>query len=243
MLKAAIEKIESMAWKHIIEKDGRIYSDVHLTEVKPQPDRPEVAEFRSLDAIVQVITAEIERHTRPIFINVRSARTVEVFSTYREDFKRDSLYTAGITYRNRPEWYTYDEAMIALRSQFIPNEGTEYVLELLSSVSDKNEVSSSDNGITQSVNVRKGVSLQSKEAVRPRVMLMPYRTFLEVDQPESEFLLRLRPGNPDKGIEPQIGFFEADGGMWELAAKNSIAKYFEGRLAELIASKDVIVTR
>ena len=31
--------------------------------------------------------------------------------------------------------------------------------------------------------------------------------------------------------------------MWELAAKNSIAKYFEGRLAELIASKDVIVTR
>lgn len=243
MLKAAIEKIESMAWKHIVEKDGRIYSDVHLTEVKPKPDRPEVAEFRSLDAIVQVIMAEIERHTCPIFINVKSANKVEVFSTYREDFKRDYLYAAGITYRNRPEWYTYDEAMIVLRSQFIPNEGTEYVLELLSSVSDKNEVLSNDNGITQSVNVRKGVSLQSKAEVRPRIKLRPFRTFLEVEQPESEFLLRLRPGNQEKGIDPQIGFFEADGGMWELAAKDSIARYFEEHLADLITSKDVIVTR
>ncbi len=243
MLKEAIEKIESMAWKHIVTKDGRMYTDLRLAEVKPQPDRPEAAAFRSLDAIVQVVTAEIERHTRPIFINVKSAREVEVFSTYREDFKRDSLYSAVVTYRSRPDWYTYDEAMIALRSQFIPNEGTEYVLNLLSSVSDKNEVDSSDNGITQTVNVRKGVSLQSKAAVKPRVALMPFRTFLEVNQPESEFLLRLRPGNPDKGVEPAIGFFEADGGTWELIAKDNIAKYFEARLAELISSKDVIVTR
>ena len=38
-----------------------------------------------------------------------------------------------------------------------------------------------------------------------------FRTFLEVEQPESEFLLRV---DPDEGI----GFFEADGGIWKLEA-------------------------
>lgn len=243
MLKAAIEKIEAMAWKHIVEKDGKMFSDIHLTEIKSKVDQPTAVGFRSLDAIVQVVKAEIRRHVCPIFINVKSPREVEVFSTYREDYKRDSLYTANISYQRRPEWYTYDEAMIALRSQFIPNEGTKYVLELLASVSDSNEVTSSDNGITQAVNIRKGVSLQSKAEVKPRVKLRPFRTFLELGQPESEFLLRLKPGNQDKGMDPQIGFFEADGGMWELDAKDNIASYFEESLDELIGLGKVIVTR
>jgi len=243
MLKAAIEKIEEMAWKHTIEKDGKLYSDVHLIEVKPEVEQPRAVEFESLDAIVQAVKAEIGRHVCPIFINVEHHDHVKVFSTYREDYKRDSLYSAYINHERCPAWYTYDEAMIALRSRFIPNEGTEYVLELLSSVSDKNEVASSDNGITQTVNVRKGISLQGKAEVKPRIKLKPFRTFLEVEQPESEFLLRLKAGSPDKKIEPEIGFFEADGGMWRLAAKDSIAAYFEDKLSELIADGKVIVTR
>ena len=243
MLKAAIEKIEAMAWKHTIEKDGKLYSDVHLVEVKPEAYQPQAVEFKSLDAIVQAVKAEIGRHVCPIFINVEHNNCVKVFSTYREDYKRDSLYSAYIDHQNCPVWYTYDEAMIALRSRFVQNDGTDYVLELLSSVSDKNEVSSSDNGITQTVNVRKGISLQSKSEVKPRIKLKPFRTFLEVEQPESEFLLRLKAGNPEKGIDPQIGFFEADGGMWRLAAKENIAAYFETALADLINAGKVIVTR
>lgn len=178
MLKAAIEKIESMAWKHIVEKNGKMYSDIRLAEVKPVIDQPYEVGFKSLDAISQVVKAEIGRHICPIFINVEDARHIKVFSTYRANYQRDSLYTASISYQRCPEWYTYDEAMIALRSQFVPNDGVNYVLELLSSVSDKSEVLSADNGITQTVNVRKGVSLQSKAEVRPRIKLRPFRTFL-----------------------------------------------------------------
>ena len=46
--------------------------------------------------------------------------------------------------------------------------------------------------------------------------LRPYRTFKEIDQPESQFLLRLNENG-------NIGLFEADGGMWKLEAKKSIA--------------------
>ena len=77
----------------------------------------------------------------------------------------------------------------------------------------KNSVTSEDNGVTQTVEARKGIALKAREQVKPRVPLCPFRTFLEVEQPESEFLVRMREGG-------EIGLFEADGGMWKLDAKN-----------------------
>ena len=67
-----------------------------------------------------------------------------------------------------------------------------------------------------------------------RVMLRPFRTFLEVEQPESEFLLRV---DPDEGI----GFFEADGGIWKLEAKKNIADYFLKNMGDLIDAGKVVV--
>lgn len=70
--------------------------------------------------------------------------------------------------------------------------------------------------------------------IKPRVMLRPFRTFLEVEQPESEFLLRV---DPDEGI----GFFEADGGIWKLEAKKNIADYFLKNMGDLIDAGKVVV--
>ena len=64
--------------------------------------------------------------------------------------------------------------------------------------------------------------------------LRPFRTFQEVEQPESEFLLRLdEDGN--------IGLFEADGGMWKLTARQTVKAFLEKKLAELIASEAVYI--
>lgn len=62
----------------------------------------------------------------------------------------------------------------------------------------------------------------------------PFRTFLEVEQPESEFLLRV---DAEKGI----GLFEADGGIWKLEAKRNIAEYFAKAMGDLIESSKVVV--
>lgn len=110
----------------------------------------------------------------------------------------------------------------------------EYVLNLLSKISDDNSVESADNGLSQSVEVRKGISLKANETIRPIVALTPFRTFLEVEQPESDFLLRVREGG-------QIGLMGADGGMWKLTAKKSIKDYFAENLEELITARQVIV--
>lgn len=70
--------------------------------------------------------------------------------------------------------------------------------------------------------------------IKPRVMLRPFRTFLEVEQPESEFLLRV-------DLDEGIGFFEADGGIWKLEAKKNIADYFLKNMGDLIDAGKVVV--
>jgi hypothetical protein len=119
---------------------------------------------------------------------------------------------------------------------FIPNEGTAYLLDLLSRMTDENSVSTKDNGVTQTVEARQGVALNALVEVKPRIQLQPFRTFLEVPQPESEFLLRV---DPNEGI----GFFEADGGVWKLEAKRNIADYFEKNLKDLIEAGKVVVMK
>lgn len=125
-------------------------------------------------------------------------------------------------------------ALIELRSLCIPNEGTAYLLDLLSRMTNENSVSTNDNGVTQTVEARQGVALNALVEIKPRVMLRPFRTFLEVEQPESEFLLRV---DPDEGI----GFFEADGGIWKLEAKKNIADYFLKNMGDLIDAGKVVV--
>lgn len=115
-----------------------------------------------------------------------------------------------------------------------PGPGVDYLLDLLSRMSKDSGVTTRDNGVSQEVEARQGVSLKALVQVKPRVALRPFRTFLEVEQPVSEFLLRL----DDDG---NVGLFEADGGMWQQTAKASIAAYFEDKLAQEVKDGKIVV--
>lgn len=127
-----------------------------------------------------------------------------------------------------------EQAIIELRSKFSPGPGVDYLLDLLSRMSKDSGVTTRDNGVSQEVEARQGVSLKALVQVKPRVALRPFRTFLEVEQPVSEFLLRL----DDDG---NVGLFEADGGMWQQTAKASIAAYFEDKLAQEVKDGKIVV--
>lgn len=107
-------------------------------------------------------------------------------------------------------------------------------MDLLSRISKENGVTTTDNGVSQTVEARRGVALKTMVQVKPRVPLRPFRTFQEVEQPESEFLLRLdEDGN--------IGLFEADGGMWKLTARQTVKAFLEAQLADLVTSGAVFI--
>ena len=214
---------------------GQTYADASLTRIPPHVDRPDCISVSGLDSICKLIRTELEKVGTTVMVQVKSNDTVEVMTTYLSDFSRNTLYRAKADAPGlRTGFRGREVALIELRSLCIPNEGTAYLLDLLSRMTNENSVSTNDNGVTQTVEARQGVALNALIEIKPRVMLRPFRTFLEVKQPESEFLLRV---DPDEGI----GFFEADGGIWKLEAKKNIADYFLKNMGDLIDAGKVVV--
>lgn len=235
MLAKFIEKITELAQPKTYTVDGKTYSNETLFEVKPETDRPMCFNVHSLAAIVELVRTERGNGTVPLYVSVDDATSVAVYGTYNGDMSRNLFYEARCDVPGfRGGFRDIEEAIIQLRSLFVPDEGVTYVLDLLSRIGKNDSIQITDNGVTQTVEAAQGVSLKAMEKIKPRVKLRPFRTFLEVEQPESDFLLRV---DKDKGV----GLFEADGGVWKLEAKRNIAEYFKRELKDLIDSGDVVI--
>lgn len=242
MLKAAIEKIQEMAKPIIQNVDGRMFAITaeSIDEIRPTQDRPECLDLNSLDALVKLVKTEaLKRYDSPIYLTIPNHEAVICFSQpegLEGRFARISYYCAKAT--DVPGWeartqLSFEEAMIALRTRFQPTPDTEYALKLLSEITTGAKITFNDNGVATSVVKKQGIDLQSNQAIRPIVILKPYRTFQEVEQPASQFLIRVS----DRGIS----FIEADGGMWKLAARETIKAYLEEAFAAEIQEGAVVV--
>lgn len=80
----------------------------------------------------------------------------------------------------------------------------------------------------QKATVKTGVASKADAVVPNPVTLIPYRTFLEVQQPASDFIFRMKSAN---GV--QCAIFEADGGAWKNEAMDNIKEYLKNELADL----------
>lgn len=178
MFAEIIDKIVSLKETKIFEIDGQTYSDANLTRIPPHVDRPDSVSVSGLDAVCKLVRTEIAKVGTTIMVHVRDYNKVEVMTTYLTDFSRNVLYRAQADAPGmRTGWRDRETALIELRSLFIPNGGTEHLLDLLSRMSDENTVSTNDNGVTQTVTARQGVALNAVVNVRPRIKLQPFRTF------------------------------------------------------------------
>ncbi len=238
MLKAFVEKIVDLAKVNTLEVDNKILADKDMKIVAEKKHHIKSIRVTGLDSICQLVRNENQKTNEQIFIRVDSYREVEVFTGLDGDLERSYLYSceADTPRITKGQYMSHEQALVELRSLYIPNEGSEYLLQLLSSISNESKVSSSDNGVTQTVDARTGIKLAEQVTINPRVTLQPFRTFVEVAQPESEFLLRVNQS-------AEIGLFEADGGVWKLEATRNVAKYFEENLKEFIELGKVVVIR
>lgn len=238
MLKSFIEKITELATPKTYETEDAIYSSKDLVFVDGKKKRPSCINVTGLDSICKLVRNEAGHIGRQIFVRVSDYKEVSVFTTLDSDEERFYLYkcaadTPSVT---MGRFLPYENAVIEIRSLYIPTPDTDYLLKLLASVSTESKVTSSDNGVTQKVEAKAGIALNTLVEVKPRVTLKPFRTFIEVEQPESEFLLRIS----DKG---EIGLFPADGGVWKLEATRNVAGYFEKELHDLIEVGAVVIIR
>lgn len=237
ILRDAIDKIVELAAPTVIEVDGKTYAKEKFKEVKEAVYYPDCVYFSELSGLVKMIQEEaVNTYDGKIYIRVHQYNAVDVFTSLDEYKTRSVIYKASADVPGFREGYKEQEEMIIqLRSLFLQTPDVVYLLDLLSRMTDTEKATTRDNGVTQIVEAKKGISLKEAVEVRPRVKLTPFRTFLEVEQPESEFLLRINPSG-------DIGLFEADGSVWKLVAKRTIKQYLENALKDLIESGRVVVT-
>ncbi|WP_290776092.1 hypothetical protein [Anaerofustis sp.] len=232
----AIEKIEEMAKNEVIECNGFDYSTKQLFRIEPPAIQP--LNFKSIKGVCDVIKKEYEKHKTPLIV-VADEDSIDVY-THIENRKRDLLYTSvsNAPYHDFGRYITREEMCIKLKSIYIQTEERDNVIKLISSISNSHITTQNDDGFSQSVEVAKGISFKEMINVDSIITLKPYRTFNEVEQPESKFLLRFKEYSNNIGV----ALFEADGGAWKLDAKNNIMAKLCEELEELIKNNKVIVT-
>jgi len=124
-------------------------------------------------------------------------------------------------------YHAIEAFVVGLQTLFVPTPERDAVLSLVGNITDQAELTVLDDGVSQEVSQRAGVVLQATKKVPSPVTLKPFRTFRELEQPASPFVLRVRR---DPSRAPVVALFEADGGAWKLEAIKAIAEFLRGNL-------------
>lgn len=69
------------------------------------------------------------------------------------------------------------------------------------------------------------------------VKLRPYRTFAEIEQPESSYIFRIK----DNDGGPAFKLVEADGGLWKNVVMKKIKDYLEYELSDQIEEHKITI--
>lgn len=117
-----------------------------------------------------------------------------------------------------------------MQAKFQANKDRDLLLKFAGTVEAGTVTQYGDDGVTQKALVKNGVASKTDAIVPNPVNLIPYRTFLEVEQPESAFIFRMRES--DRG-GVSCAIFEADGGAWKYEAMHNIAAYIREELEEM----------
>lgn len=131
------------------------------------------------------------------------------------------------------KFHAIEDFLIGLQTRFVDSDDRPRLMALLGNVKHESVKTAVDDGVTQIVQARAGVALVSEVAVPNPVLLAPYRTFRDIVQPTSLFVVRVKAGHV--GSLPEAGLFEADGGAWRLQAVARIRDWLVEALPKDVA--------
>lgn len=201
----------------------------------------ETLKVNSLTGLVQYLLSKFDQEAiddpDELLIHVESPTVVKVYSRLNElDRKRESLIeaTAILNKFNYGHFMNTEQFIINMQALFDRTEDAEAILRFSSAIRIEDSTSVNDNGVSQTATVKIDASTVGKGEVPSPATLCPYRTFLEVPQPESQFIFRIN----EQGA---CALFEADGGLWKYHAMESIKSFLEDALKELIAANKLTV--
>lgn len=231
MLKAALEYINGLKEPKIEMIHGDYYSDKPLHRIDfYSPKAGEAINISTLTGLVDYINEHIDEHSDKMIVHVASPTHVRLYSQLDENREREYISEVKALLPDfRFGMYTEQESFcISLQSKFIQNGDRDLLLKFAGTVQNGTIAEYGDDGVTQKATIKTGIASASDAIIPNPVTLKPYRTFLEVEQPESKFVFRMKDLN---GV--QCALFEADGGAWKIEAMQRIKDYLQESLKEV----------
>lgn len=210
-----------------IWEDGS-YEKVELR--KPEKIvRAEPFETFSLDGLIDYIRMDPEglfSNGKRHIVRVKSPTLVEVIAPQTGYWRERELVAyckAVIPDITFGKYMDAEEFQVMVQTCFIGSQNRAIVLQLAGSIRKEQNMQTADDGVSQKVTINQGISTAADVIIKNPVELTPYRTFHEVDQPESPFVLRFNEeGDP--------ALFTGDGSKWKLEAVEAIKEYLKAAL-------------
>lgn len=241
MIAKALEWIEGRTAPFLKEIDGVTWSNKSLNKVIDVKNI-EAISFSTLTSLVDYLKSGVDVpncFVDHIFVNVVSPTYIEVYSGVNEKnyYRRTKIadVRAVLPEIKVGKWLGQTEFCIMLRSSFLDSssvmEGVDThrdaLIEVASNIVSGTIAEYQDTGISQKATIKTGIQETEDKLLPEKVILRPYRTFLEVEQPKSEFIFRAQN---DKYDGVQLSLHEADGGRWKMDAKAAVKEYLEKEL-------------
>ncbi|WP_312498227.1 hypothetical protein [Bacillus luti] len=233
MIKEAIQYLVKLGNTETKKIDGQTFSTQPLHVVEEPTARALLV--RNLSGLVDYVKSNFDVEEQ-LMIHIASPTTVNCFAAINGNYNRSTFVKteALIPDFDFGHWHDVENFIINLQAAFVKNDDRDVMLKVVGNITEENVKTYGDTGVSQSVVARNGVATVAEVDVPNPVSLQPYRTFVEVAQPESEFIFRMKDG-------PRCSLHEADGGAWKLEAIKNIKKYLTAELEEEIQSKKVFI--
>lgn len=221
---------EDMAKPEVLEIAGKTYCTKNLQRY----DREEMAvplTARSLTSLLDYLAERSEELRESMIIHVESPTKVRLLSGLIKERQREELFCVE-TYPNGfqfDRYYSQEDFVINMQTAFQQTDETKLILAVAGNVENKTVSNYGDDGTSQKATISRGIAGKADVEVPNPVRLQPYRTFLEVDQPESKFVFRI---SEDRDGGPMFKLVEADGGLWKYDAVNAIKEYLRDNIKD-----------
>ncbi len=209
----------------------------HYDRIKPRVyNAKDPLIIKTLTGLVDYIKSNLERKEAKLLLHIEKPDEVSLMGLLAEDGSREYLASAqAIVPRFNFDYYLdIEEFNVALQSVFAPTADRDILLKVVGNLKEDNVKTTGDDGVSQAVTIKTGVATAADVKVPNPVTLAPYRTFIEVKQPESKFIFRMKDG-------PRGAIFEADGGAWRNQAILNIKTFLEEQLTNEIASGKITI--
>jgi hypothetical protein len=216
MIKQALEYLVSLR-RPDIEKIPHCTERLFVTQTgkylfSPEPTTIIVSTLEGVVKAASYFDALVPNHMFIVFNGVDEVLVKVNHDLYAKSYTM--IHAVAKTTRFRFDQYmNVEDFIIASLAGFEPTEDLKKMLSYVGNMTDLAEQSYKEDGVSQAITIKRSVVKASNERIENPLLLAPYRTFPEIEQERSQFILRVK--KDEKSGALMCALFNRDDSVWE----------------------------